>query len=374
MTLAGTSVYFTLASHPVKGFFYGVIEMGRNPKKRCCQKCGKDFESLYVRKKCYRCFPPVEKSRTLEECKEIARKYTNRTEFLENEAKVYYYARKRGWHSEICIHMSNHKIEWTLEYCKELDSNYQTVTEFSHNHSRAYVICLKNNWSHEVCGHMEKYFKHSEKDLIAKALMCKTRSEFGKKFPNEYESARRRGLLGKICTHMKFLVTPNNFTKTQCLEKALLFETRTAFRENCRPYYSFCLKNKWLDEVCSHMENMSFQGWSDKRYIDFVKKHHDGICNFYLIECQDEFEQFITFGVTVQSIRDRYKTLIAHYDWHEILIFESKVEDCIKCEQFFKTELTYFKYVPEIQIDGLKTESLKISNIQIEQIMSTKLI
>lgn len=41
-----------------------------------------------------------------------------------------------------------------------------------------------------------------------------------------------------------------------CKKESLKYKTRTEFNINCKGGYLFAHKNKWLDDICSHMENV----------------------------------------------------------------------------------------------------------------------
>jgi len=58
-----------------------------------------------------------------------------------------------------------------------------------------------------------------------KALECKTRSEFRDKYKSAY----------------------------RCREEALKYTNKKDFRKKSLNHYSACVRNKWLEEVCSQM-------------------------------------------------------------------------------------------------------------------------
>ena len=96
---------------------------------------------------------------------------------------------------------------WTKERCQEEALKYNSKSELKKKRSRVYNISLKNKW------------------------------------------------LDEICFHMIELKKPNNYwTKERCQEEALKNNTRNEFKNMSRSAYSISLKNKWLDDVCSHMK------------------------------------------------------------------------------------------------------------------------
>jgi len=42
--------------------------------------------------------------------------------------------------------------------------------------------------------------------------------------------------------------------KRKCKEESLKYNNRTDFRKKSNGSYSSALKNKWLEEICSHMK------------------------------------------------------------------------------------------------------------------------
>jgi len=47
---------------------------------------------------------------------------------------------------------------------------------------------------------------------------------------------------------------PNGYwTKEKCQEEALKYKIKKDFIKNCRATYDAVSRNKWLNEICSHM-------------------------------------------------------------------------------------------------------------------------
>lgn len=59
----------------------------------------------------------------------------------------------------------------------------------------------------------------------------------------------------ELFSHLKYGNKPPNYwTKKRCAEEALKYKTKAEFRKNSVSAYSASKKFKWLDEICSHME------------------------------------------------------------------------------------------------------------------------
>ena len=124
----------------------------------------------------------------------------------------------------------------------------------------------------------------SLEDLKAAAAGYKTRGEFQKGAKGAYLSALRRGLLDEVCAHMEQRQKPKGYwTLERCKEEALKYESRVAFMRGSGSAYNVVLRNKWLEEVCAHMEkgadgyHYMVYGVINKRlnkaYVGITKQH-----------------------------------------------------------------------------------------------------
>lgn len=55
-------------------------------------------------------------------------------------------------------------------------------------------------------------------------------------------------------------------TKEMCQNEALKYKYRWEFGENAKPYYYKSLRKKWLDEVCSHMDD-KYETWDEEKIL-----------------------------------------------------------------------------------------------------------
>ena len=92
-------------------------------------------------------------------------------------------------------------------------------------------------------------------NLLKAALMYKTRGEFQKGSRGAYLSAYKKGLLDEVCSHMVLQKGDpgywNIFENVQ--EEALNYKTRLEFFKGSSGAYESARKKGWLDIVCSHM-------------------------------------------------------------------------------------------------------------------------
>ena len=243
--------------------------------------------------------------------------------------------------------MSGSKPKWTKETCHQEALNYQYKKEFKKYSYGAYQAALRNKWNDDICSHMlplgneykrmiyriifpnnvcyvgltsnfnrrifehlnikgvvysyiiktkmtpiiekltdyinvddakflEEYWKNkSEKDGYSclntaktggigtsvlkwtkekcqkEALKYKNRSEFMINNHSAYNSALKNKWMNEICSHM--IMLHKTYTKEECQEEALKYMSRTEFANNNHNMYCFAKKYKWLDDICSHM-------------------------------------------------------------------------------------------------------------------------
>jgi predicted GIY-YIG superfamily endonuclease len=284
---------------------------------------------------------------TKEYCNIESLKYNSRIEFYNKNSKIYNYSCKHKWIDEICSHMcvgwkSN---RWTKEKCKLESYKYKTRSELMLKNRSCYDFARKNKWLDEICSHMienqiserclycfefsdntvyigltknieirknfhynnskssvyrkikktsimprfsygdyepQNIAKNKEIETIEKyknsgwRVLNKTnggelgmnklywtkekcqeesskyfkRNDFQKYSSGAYSSARKNKWLDEICSHMKEL---NLWTKEKCQEEAQKYNHRSELQKYSSGAYSSARKNKWLDEICSHM-------------------------------------------------------------------------------------------------------------------------
>ena len=208
--------------------------------------------------------PPRYWSSSKERCAKEALKYQTRSAFGNGSSGACIAARKKGWLDDICGHMENKKKPggyWTREHCQEEALKYQTRSAFGNGSSGAYVVSRKRGWLDDVCGHMVSIKKPNgywTKDrCVEEALKYQTRYEFEVGTISAYNAARRGGWVDDICEHMVSPYKPPGYwTREHCQEEALKYQTRSAFGNGSSGAYSAAQRNKWLDDVCSHMKRI----------------------------------------------------------------------------------------------------------------------
>lgn len=83
------------------------------------------------------------------------------------------------------------------------------------------------------------------------ALKYIIKKEFQYNSCSAYESARKNKWLDEICSHMK---SNKHWNFELCQKEALKYLTKKEFKEKSGSAYGKACTNKWIDEICQHMK------------------------------------------------------------------------------------------------------------------------
>lgn len=88
----------------------------------------------------------------------------------------------------------------------------------------------------------------------AEALKYNTRGEFRLKSMTAYNTSLKEKWADEICTHMQQTRNPKNFwNKEECAKEALKYNSKTDFVHSSVTAYCKANKNGWLEEITAHM-------------------------------------------------------------------------------------------------------------------------
>jgi predicted GIY-YIG superfamily endonuclease len=236
---------------------------------------------------------------TKEVCKQESLKYKTRGEFCKNSPSAYNASIKNNWIDEICTHMSfikHQKEYWTQENCHEEALKYTSRSDFSKNSSSSYSKAHEMKWLDNICSHMthkgNKYkrciYVYEFTDLNAYVGLTfdinKRNQQHQKRGPvfNHMKNTGLEPVLKKLTDYIdvsdakseedifikKYIENGykllNNakagacgggsrkWTKEKCKSEALIYNNIKEYRKNSLSYRA-ATRNKWLDEICSHM-------------------------------------------------------------------------------------------------------------------------
>lgn len=150
------------------------------------------------------------------------------------------------------------KKKWTKEKCQEEALKYNDIGSYREG-SLSYRAAVRSKWLDEICKHMNRtknIFNYWTKNkCIESAILCNSRGEFSKKFPGGYYTSRKNKWLNEICSHMEYVEKkPKGYwTKENCQILASKYCSRGEFQKESRSAYQISSRNRWLNEICKHM-------------------------------------------------------------------------------------------------------------------------
>lgn len=202
---------------------------------------------------------------SLESCREVAKKCKSRKEFMDNFSSGYQMSLKHGWLDEICSHMKTTRKRdghWNIkENCITEAKKFKLRIDFLKGSPSAYNSCRKHGWLKEAYEHMElsrkpKLFWNDLKNLRKEAKKYKTRNQFKRNSTYVYGAAIRLKLLDTICAHMKSPNKPSGYWNKieNCLAVAKKYKTKRTFAEKEYGAYRSAIRNGFLSKICTQMK------------------------------------------------------------------------------------------------------------------------
>lgn len=170
--------------------------------------------------------------------------------------------------------------KYSLEYCTRIARRYLRRQDFQKNNTMVFNFANRHQLLDSICQHMDDSAhekQHWTKERCQEeANKYKTRKDFQKECRGAYAAAYRNKWLDEICVHME-RPTPHNlyWTAERCAEEALKYMTRRDFQEASPGAYNAAKKNGLLDTICSHMTRTSKPAgyWTKARCIREVKRY-----------------------------------------------------------------------------------------------------
>jgi hypothetical protein len=164
------------------------------------------------------------------------------------------------------------KNQWTISACLQEIKKYKQKTDFIKGSPGAYLACKKNGWHEKEISKLQvKLNRHWTSDsALLLAKKCKSRKEFRSKYPNAYSITKRKNWDHIVMAHLPETKQKWNFDN--CQKEAEKYNTRTEFNKGSGGAYMYAIKNKFLDEICGHMEVL---GNENKRMI-YAYEFSDG--------------------------------------------------------------------------------------------------
>jgi len=149
---------------------------------------------------------------------------------------------------------------WTQNLCVIEAQKYVNRYEFQIRSKGAYLAAFRNGWLDNICKHMIRPINHNRVWYLInckeEALKYNTRQDFFRGSCGAYKAAHKNKWLNEICSHMISHKKPYHYwTKEKCVGEALKYCTKKEFCENSKAAYVAASKNNWVKEICGHMES-----------------------------------------------------------------------------------------------------------------------
>jgi len=234
-----------------------------------------------------------------EECQEESIKYNYKKDFIKQSYGAYQAALRNKWIDDICSHMIPigneykrliYRIVFSNNVCYVgLTSNFERrISEHLNKKGSVYSHIEKTKSSPIIIEKLTDYISVSEAQLqeeywrikseesgfkclnIAKtggvgcfdikwtkyecqkeANKYNNRNEFMMGNHSAYNSARKNKWLNEICSHMILLRV--SWTKDECKIEAYKYKYRGEFAKSNHKIWGFAKKYNWIDEICFHM-------------------------------------------------------------------------------------------------------------------------
>ncbi|MBV30665.1 MAG: hypothetical protein CL504_08525 [Actinobacteria bacterium] len=172
-----------------------------------------------------------------------------------------YYSRTKDWMSfaEAREWAQNSSITTTAEWhavsrARKLPENMPA------NPRKTYMHSGWESWGHFLGISMQQW---TLEDCMDVAINFETRNAWKLSGGGSYEAARKNNWLDACCAHMR--VTRGKWTLETCAADALGYATRSDWQRGNGAAYNAARKSKWLDRCCAHMGGRS----REDRYLSF---------------------------------------------------------------------------------------------------------
>ncbi|MFA6089898.1 MAG: GIY-YIG nuclease family protein [Candidatus Woesearchaeota archaeon] len=145
----------------------------------------------------------------------------------------------------------------TYENSKESAILSKTINELKEKYPSHYKTIYRNGW-HELINHLKTKkpngYWNNKQNCINAALTCTNRTEFSEKYSRAKSILLKNGTYNEVMSYIPTKGIPKNYwTKEKCKEISLKYKDLHLFRKEQEYPYSIIIKNKWEDEMLSHM-------------------------------------------------------------------------------------------------------------------------
>lgn len=152
---------------------------------------------------------------------------------------------------------------YTEEELAGIARQYKTSADFRKNAHAAYQQISRRGLLKKLCAHMKREVTyHTDEELAAIANGYNNLTVFKREQPNIYAAIVRRGEIDKYCGHMDRNIRPD-YTDEELIEIARMYNNLAQFRKEQRyPYFAIVRRGK-VDEICGHMKRYYHPDYTD---------------------------------------------------------------------------------------------------------------
>ena len=168
--------------------------------------------------------------------------------------------------------MKRNVREYSKEKLAAIAKGYDDLKLFRKEQSVAYAAMQRKGLIDKLCGHMKRRTRpdYTDEELTEIANRYDDLTLFEKEQRQPYFAIQRRGLLEKLCGHMKRNMR-KAYADEEIRRRALKYKTRDEFRRKDGGAYLAAHRRGILDNVCSHMEEVRRpKGFYSKGYCHVI--------------------------------------------------------------------------------------------------------
>ena len=164
--------------------------------------------------------------------------------------------RKQGTWDRIAKNIQYSKIDILKDALK-----YKSKFEWEKANNSIVHAARRFGIYEEATAHMSKRNNLTFEYCEAEAKKYTERKMFFDKSASAYTKAQQAGWLDDICKHMASVSVTRARGKTKwtfetCKAEAAKYNSRSAFQKGNQPAYKVSRQNKWMDDICGHMESL----------------------------------------------------------------------------------------------------------------------
>lgn len=262
----------SLENNWIKNYFWFVQTQkpkGFWTKERCCEVAKKCANMRDMQKKYPRAYDVSVKNKWIKEWFSLTRKpngYWNNEELCYNAAKscvtrkefqqkfyaAYRWAMRNGWYEQYNWFQQKRVPDgfWDdKEHCYEQAKGCKTITEFERKAPKAYDSARENGWLDDWFIRNSKPRGYWTKErCIEVAKLCKTKGEFQKKYLRAYNVSRKNGWLSLYKWFVEVRKPNGYWTKERCYDLAKGCKSRIEFEKKQNSACCIARSKGWLDE------------------------------------------------------------------------------------------------------------------------------